>query len=253
MGIYDRDYYRSSAPPRFGRFPVMSVTMWLIVINFAVALIDSVLWHTLKIGYELRLPWAVLYFPPLEWWGHFSVQLAIFQVQLWRFLTFQFLHAGLMHLVLNMLMLYFFGPLVEAYLGRRRFLVFYLVCGIAGPVGYMLLWALSSPSTMNLIQTSWVPLVGASAGLFGILIAAAQIAPDATVLVWGILPMKLRALAWVTLGFAVYVVFTGGHNAGGEAAHLGGAVLGWLLIRNPHWLNFIEFAGGRRRGQLPRT
>ena len=171
--------------------PLLTVTMWLIVINFAVALIDSILVRWLGVYYVVELPWTQIPFPPLNFWGHFSVALAIFHGQVWRFLTFQFLHAGLMHLVVNMLMLYFFGPLVEAYLGRRRFLAFYLICGVAGPVAYMLLWAVSSASTMNLIHTSYVPLVGASAGLFGILVAAAQIAPDATVLVYGILPMKL--------------------------------------------------------------
>jgi membrane associated rhomboid family serine protease len=247
MGIYDRDYYRSSAPPRFGQFPMMSVTMWLIVINFAVAMIDSILVHVLKLAYVLVLPWGSLSFPPLQWWGHFSVATAIFEFQIWRFITFQFLHGGIWHLVFNMLMLYFFGPLVESYLGRRRFLAFYLLSGIAGPFGYMLLWALSNATPMSLIVESHIPLIGASAGLFGILVASAHIAPDATVLIWGILPMKLRALAWVMLAIAVYTVFTMGYNAGGEAAHLGGAVLGWLLIRNPQWLNFADRLSARRR------
>jgi hypothetical protein len=47
-------------------------------------------------------------------------------------------------------------------------------------------------------------------------------------------------MAWVMLGIAAWTVFTAGHNAGGEAAHLGGAVLGWLLIRNAHWLNLFD-------------
>ncbi len=240
MGIYDRDYYRASPGPLVGRLPMMSVTMWLIVVNFAVALIDSVLWHVLHVGYELRLPWETLWFAPIQWWGHFSPALAIFHFQLWRFVSFQFLHAGTWHLVVNMLMLYFFGPLVESYLGRRRFLAFYLICGCAGPVAYMLLWAWSSVTTMQLIVNSYVPLVGASAGLFGVLVAAAMIAPNTTVLIYGVIPMQLKAMAWLMLGFAVYTVFTSGHNAGGEAAHLGGAVIGWLLIRKPQSLRIFD-------------
>jgi len=247
MGIEDRDYFRPARPATIGRLPMMSVTLWLIVLNFAVAMLDSVLVHILKVGYELPLPWGTLYFAPLQWWGHFSVALGVFNLQIWRFITFQFLHAGIWHLVVNMLMLYFFGPLVESYLGRRRYLAFYLICGCAGPVGYMLLWAISSPGTMNLIQTAWVPLVGASAGLFGILVAAALIAPDVTVLIYGILPMKLRVMAWVMLLLAGYSVFTMGHNAGGEAAHLGGAVMGWLLIRNARLLNVFD----PRAAQVP--
>ena len=68
----------------------------------------------------------------LQDWGHFSVDKAIFHLQLWRSITFEFLHSSLVHLLLNMLGLYFFGPIVESYLVRQRFLVFYLLCGIAG-------------------------------------------------------------------------------------------------------------------------
>ena len=246
MGIYDRDYYRAAPAPSFGAMSLMTVTMWLIVINFAVALIDSILVRWVGRYYVVQLPWGSIPFAPLNFWGHFSVAYAIWAGQVWRFITFQFLHAGLGHLLVNMLMLYFFGPLVEAYLGRRRFLAFYLICGIAGPVGYMVLWAASATGMTNLIQTAYVPLVGASAGLFGILIAAAHIAPDATVLIYGIFPMKLRAMAWVMLLIAVYTVFTSGHNAGGEAAHLGGAVVGWLLIRNVQWLNVFDRIARRR-------
>jgi membrane associated rhomboid family serine protease len=245
MGIYDRDYSRAAAPGSLGKLSRMSVSMWLIVINFAVALIDSILVRWIGVWYIVELPWTKIPFAPLNWWGHFSVALGIFDFQVWRFITFQFLHAGIWHLVVNMLMLYFFGPLVESYLGRRRFLAFYLLCGIAGPIGYMLLWAVSATG-MNLIVTSFVPLVGASAGLFGILVAAAQVAPNTTVLIYGLFPMRLRVLAWVMLGIAVWTVFTSGHNAGGEAAHLGGAALGWIIIRNPRWLNIFE-AGPRRR------
>lgn len=248
MGIYDRDYYRVSPRPAVGRLPIMSVTMWLIVINFAVALIDSVLWHYLGDYRDLALPWERIRFAPLAYWGHFSPALAIFHFQIWRFVTFQFLHAGPgpWHLVVNMLMLYFFGPLVEEYLGKRRFLAFYLICGCAGPVAYLLLWAWSNVTPMALIVNSYVPLVGASAGLFGILVAAAVVAPNTTVLIYGVFPMQLRAMAWIMLGIAVYTVFSMGHNAGGEAAHLGGAVMGWLLIRNPQWLNVFDSSPRRR-------
>jgi membrane associated rhomboid family serine protease len=164
----------------------------------------------------------------------------------WTLLTYMFLHGGIMHLLFNMIGLYFFGPLIEAYLGSRRFLAFYLLCGIAGPFGYMILWALSNSTAWQLIQDASVPLVGASAGIYGILIAAAQIAPNATVLLYGVFPVKLRAMAWILLGVAVYTVLTSGNNAGGEAAHLGGAVAGWLLIRNWHVLNLFVPVERRR-------
>jgi membrane associated rhomboid family serine protease len=235
MGIHDLDYRPPARPARspVGRVRVWTVTTWLIIINVAVFIVDSIV----RLNYYRNFQWheaGLLYV-----WGHFSVETAIYQMQLWRFITFQFLHGGVVHLAVNMFMLYFFGPLIEMYLGSRRFLAFYLLSGAAGAVGYMVLWAASGVTPDQLRMTADVGLVGASAGVFGILIAAAQIAPDALVLVYGVFPVRLRAVAWVLLLVAVYTVLTAGHNAGGEAAHLGGAVLGWLIIRNPQVLNIF--------------
>lgn len=245
MGLYDRDYMYDAPARRspVGAMRMWSFTTWLIAINVGVFLLD----HFLAAGgmhYELRLREGVIGFPPLEGWGHFSAYTALVKLQLWRFLTFQFLHGGLAHLLFNMIALYFFGPLIESYLGSRRFLAFYLLSGIGGAVAYLALWGANVLGGMP-----WVPLVGASAGIFGILIAAAQVAPHATVLIYGIIPMQLRTMAWVLLAIAVYMIFTGGRNAGGEAAHLGGAVVGFLLLRYPRALDvFVPSGRPRLRG-----
>ncbi|MDB5290862.1 MAG: rhomboid family protein [Phycisphaerales bacterium] len=225
MGIYDRDYSRGSAGGRaFGAFGGWSVTIWLIVINCAVFLLERI------------NPWV-------GYLGYFSADTAISQMQVWRFITFQFLHASPNHLIFNMIALYFFGPLVEGYLGSRRYLAFYLLCGIAGAVMYLLLLTLHV-----LIADPSTPLVGASAGIFGILIAAAtRVAPDARVmLLFPPIPMQLRTLAWVMVGIAVATVFFNARNAGGEAAHLGGAVVGYLLIQRPQVLNVFASRPKRR-------
>ncbi|MEM6312950.1 MAG: rhomboid family intramembrane serine protease [Planctomycetota bacterium] len=184
---------------------------------------------------------------PIERWGFFSADTAVFGGQVWRWVGFQFLHAGGWHLLGNMIGLYFFGSLIETYLGRRRYLAFYLLCGVAGPVIYCM-FALAG----ILQTTSATPLIGASAGVFGILAAAAVIAPNATVLVYGILPMQLRTMALLLLGFAAFMVFTNGNNAGGEAAHLGGAALGYLFIRHPEWLKWAEL-GPKTRLPKPKS
>jgi membrane associated rhomboid family serine protease len=222
-----------------------SVTTWLIAINVAVFILNGLIAVVYTLPDGRQLPTR-----PIENWGYFSVATAIFGGQVWRFITFQFLHGGLFHLAFNMIALYFFGPMVEYYLGARRYLLFYLLCGMAGTVGYMLLWAASASTGVELIQSSVVPLVGASAGIYAILIAAARIAPDTIVMIYGIIPMRLRALAWIVLAFAVYIIVRQGPNAGGEAAHLGGAVLGLLLIRNPHWLNFANWRPRRHYGRF---
>ena len=202
MGFADRDYYRTpSTGYRMGRMHALSVNTWLIVICCAVFLFDQ--------GAAKRL----VIFPdgqqelmgPLEWFGHFSATLGIYHLQIWRFVTFQFLHANFQHILFNMFALYMFGPMIESYLGRARYLAFYLLCGIAGAVSYLILWRLHI-----LVAEPWVPLVGASAGIFGVLVAAARVAPNVQVLVMGIIPMPLRNLAWALIAIAVYTVFTSG-------------------------------------------
>ncbi len=216
----------SAARSPVGTVGVDQVTTWLIVISILIYVLDqSLRLHGQDaFGRPLVVPRA------LTFWGFFSNGSAIAGGQVWRFLTFQFLHQNILHLGMNMLGLYFFGPLIETLFGSRRFIVFYLLCGIAGALAFSIL------SLFGLVSTGgW--LIGASAGVFGVLIASAQVAPEETVLVFGIIPMKLRPLAWLLIAIALYTIFTHGKNAGGEAAHLGGALMGWLLIRNPAWLS----------------
>lgn len=236
MGIYDRDYYREPQPRRqWGNFSPVSVTTWLIAINVLVFVIDAFLHHQAMQPYARLSRAAQRYFeltqvgpPPLERWGYFSLTTAITHHQFWRFLTFQFLHANLGHLFANMLGLYFFGPLVESYFGARRYIAFYLFCGCAGAVTYLLLLK------VGLLHGDDVPLVGASAGIFGVLIAGAMIAPNLTVmLLFPPIPIKFKYLALGLVAYATYVAVTNGDNAGGQAAHIGGAVLGFVFMRYP--------------------
>jgi membrane associated rhomboid family serine protease len=93
-----------------------SITTWLIVINVAVFIVNGILVRNYVNAYgEL-----VMQVHPIYQFGFFSVASALGQLQVWRFITFQFLHADLNHILFNMLALFFFGPLVEAYLGSRR-------------------------------------------------------------------------------------------------------------------------------------
>jgi len=243
MGIYDRDYYRQPARREsFGRVPMLSVTMWLILINVVVFFVEPISARSWGV-YILRTPTLTLQMSPIEYWCHFSAYTVIQQHQIWRFITFQFLHAGFAHIAFNMFALYMFGPMIESYLGRRRFLAFYLICGAAGGAAYILLYQFRL-----LVTSEFVPLVGASAGIFGVLVAAAFVAPSATImLLFPPIPMQLKTFAWVLIGIAIFTVFTSGHNAGGEAAHLGGAAMGAALMSNPRVLNIFDPSMWRKR------
>jgi membrane associated rhomboid family serine protease len=237
MGIYDRDYYRDS-PPRggFGMFSLLSVNGWLIILNVAVFLLDTLTRRYVVDDYGR----IVGIWQPVQSLGYFSKTMAIDHLQLWRFVTFQFLHANLGHIFANMLSLFLFGPIVENYLGRRRYLGFYLLCGCSGAVAYLLLLM------FGVLQGANAPLVGASAGIFGVLVAGAILAPDVTImLLFPPIPMRLKYMALILVAWAAYTAFTNGNNAGGQAAHLGGALLGFVLIRHPHSLDFLERWGGR--------
>ncbi len=261
MGIYDRDYYRSPSPRGgFGSFSMVTVTTWLIIINVAVFLIDAILYHqTLRsldpeayqIPERLRPYYGIPNAGPLETWGAFSVQTAVSQHQIWRFFTYQFLHANFQHLLFNMLGLYFFGPIVESYLGVRRYLAFYLLCGCSGALFYLALFYLGPLYG----EGGYIAhLVGASAGIYGVLIAGAVLAPNVTVmLMFPPIPIQLKYFALFLVALAAYTAFTNGNNAGGQAAHLGGAGLGYLLIRNPQVLDLLAPRWPGRRRQRARV
>jgi len=189
------------------------------------------------------------FMPPLTAWGHFSTGKAFLPgLEVWRFVTFQFLHGDMSHLILNMMGLFFFGPLVEQHLRtRRRFLSFYLACGIAGALAYLLLnlvGVLSGWKAGFLFQDMFMPLVGASAGIFGILMAAAKFAGNGTMLVFMVLPMRISTGAYLMAAFAAFNLLRGGQNAGGDAAHVGGAIAGFFFVRNMHLLrDFLDIFG----------
>ncbi|MCX5640700.1 MAG: rhomboid family intramembrane serine protease [Planctomycetota bacterium] len=200
---------------------------------------------------------------PLTRLGYFSTARAVYAsdpvlgvsgFQVWRFVTFQFLHANLNHVLFNMMTLFFFGGMVENYLGKKRYVAFYLLCGVAGALMYLILNGLAIGGQAAFGPSFHLPgllfndpntmLVGASAGVFGVIMAAAYLAPNATVLLFFVIPMRLGVLAYGLLVFALLAVIFGWTNAGGEAAHIGGALAGFWLVRNPNHLHgFFDFLG----------
>ena len=198
---------------------------------------------------------------PIWVYGYFSTATALLQLdefwglrgfEVWRFISFQFLHANFTHLLFNMIGLYFFGSLVEQYLGGKRYLAFYLLCGMAGAASYLLLnftgWTVlqltGKEFPVLLMNDPGTPLVGASAGVFGVVIASAFLVPNARVLLFFVIPMRLSTLAYGMVGIALFSVIFGRDNAGGEAAHIGGALAGFWLIRHHQVLHgFFDFLG----------
>ena len=144
--------------------------------------------------------------------------------EVWQLLSFQFLHGGILHIALNGLTLYSFGRFLEQELGRGRFLTLYFLSGIAGGV-------LQVAATWLLHQNPLVPVVGASAGIAGLLGAFILSYPNLRLILFPI-PFKIRAwtMLWIVLPVSVIgtVVPFGGIA---HAAHLGGLLAGGAFIR----------------------
>ncbi len=168
--------------------------------------------------------------------------------QVWRYLTCQFLHADIWHIVLNMLGVYFLGVPLERHWGSRRFAVFYLSCGAAAGAAYVIIGALSGlPAT--------IPIIGASGGVYAIVLAAAVLFPG-FYLILLFFPVPIRLAALIVFGamilFVLQALGAGQVQAAmSDVAHLGGAVAAgvwiWGVPRIRRWSIFAAGARGRGR------
>lgn len=136
----------------------------------------------------------------------------------WTIVTYMFLHAGIMHIMLNMLGLFFFGPRVEVRLGSRRFITLYFISGITGAL-------------FSFAFSPRLPIVGASAGIFGVMLAFAYFWPRDHIYLWGILPVEARWLVVATTLLALYSGMGGSHGGVADFAHLGGYAGAFVYLR----------------------
>lgn len=145
--------------------------------------------------------------------------------QPWSIFTYMFMHEGLFHILFNMLFLYWFGLLIHQYLGSRKLVNLYVLGGIFGALFYVIIYNLA-PYFSQSVEGSL--MLGASAGVFAIVVGAATLTPNTTFHLMIIGPVKIVYIAafYVILSFANTI----GANAGGELAHLGGALLGYLYV-----------------------
>jgi len=149
----------------------------------------------------------------------------------WQLATYGFMHdtRSLMHIIFNMLMLWMFGRDLERLMGARRFLTYYMVC-VVGAGAVQLL--------VGVVQGWGVPTVGASGGVFGILLAYGMAFPNRMImLMFPPIPMKAKYFVIMLGLFELSIGFSGVSNGVANFAHLGGMLFGFVLIK--YW--------GRRR------
>jgi membrane associated rhomboid family serine protease len=147
---------------------------------------------------------------------------------LWQLATYLFLHGGIFHLALNMIALWMFGGELEEYWGSERFTRFYFVTGIGA--------AICSVATS---WNSYIPIIGASGAIYGLLAAYGILFPERTLLLYFIVPIKAK---WFVLILGLITFWSSLSMSGGgiaHVAHLGGMLFGWLYLRN--WGAFRGF------------
>jgi len=164
----------------------------------------------------------------------------------WQLFSFQFLHANPMHLIFNLLTLWFFGRAVEERLGLPSFLKLYFISGAAGGL---------LQAGLGLLARDYFghTTYGASAGICGLISAFALIEPHAEIRVWCVLPLKAKHLLWIGGGIALFFTLVPSDGGVAHAAHLGGYLAGIAYMRwdraKPvmHW---NPLRGRRRKRQL---
>ncbi len=196
------------------------VVKWLLLLNIGVFLIQQFTGPGAM--------WGLLALARAYWW------------QPWRYVSFQFVHSGFMHILFNMLGLYFLGTPLEGKFGPRRFLAFYLLCGAAAGLAFLVVGALAQISL-------YAPIGGASGGVMAIILAAAVYFPHFRLLLL-FFPVPIRVAAVLIFAFLVFTLLGGfgamlrgepmpAEIAGrfwSEVAHFGGAFAGagYLIVRH---------------------
>jgi membrane associated rhomboid family serine protease len=164
----------------------------------------------------------------------------------YQVITYMFLHGGWDHIFFNMFALWMFGAILENYWGARRFLTFYLVCGVGAALCNMavvyyengqLIQQLNSAADVSQEQIEFIsgavnsPTLGASGAIFGCLAAFGYLFPNSLIYLYFFVPIKAK---WMVLGYAALELFSGFRNSAGDNvahwAHLGGGLVGLLLV-----------------------
>jgi membrane associated rhomboid family serine protease len=181
---------------------------WLLISNVAVFLLT---FFTALAGNHSLTRWfslvPILVFPRLE---------------LWRLVTYLFLHGSITHILFNMLALWMFGKDVESAWGTQRFLKFYFLCGIAAGVCVVVLnYLFGSPASIT---------IGASGAIFGLLVAFGMMYPDVTVLLSFLFPIKAKYFVMI-IGAITFLSSFQANTGVSNFAHLGGLVFGFVYMK----------------------
>jgi membrane associated rhomboid family serine protease len=196
----------------------------LIIINVVIFVVFGVLMVILQVS-QFDSLWEAIH-------NQFAIpaRFSEFVTRPWTIITYMFMHdlSGILHILFNMLVLYWFGRLFVEYLGSDKLVALYLLGGIAGAVAYLIAYN-TIPFYTGRAQEHAIAMVGASASINAIVVATATLLPNYTFFLMFFGPVKIKYIAGIT----VFLSFLGtvGSNAGGNIAHLGGALIGFVYMK----------------------
>jgi membrane associated rhomboid family serine protease len=211
----------------FGGGNVTPAVKFLLIVNVAVFIVQT-------------LNGSVFDYPLIDYFG-LVPRKVLEDLYLWQLFTYQFLHGDFFHIALNMLSVWMFGCELERRWGSSFFLRYYFICVIGGGFLYTVF---SDPR---------FPSIGASAGVFGILLAYGLIYPNRIVYFYFLFPIKMKYFVWIIGAFTLWSSIKSGQSGIAHLAHLGGMVFGYLYLRtgNP-WESFKNYLDRRRVNRLKR-
>lgn len=203
------NYYRPSLFGGFKFFPPVIKT--LLIANVAVFLLADILSRFTINGVSFDPYIAqILFLFPLGNGFHF-----------WQLFTYMFMHGGMMHLLFNMFALWMFGMELENGWGSRKFLLYYMICGLGAGISNLFIGPLfASPG----------PTVGASGAIYGVLLAFGIIYPDRPIFMFFLPPIRARYFVMFYILLELYSGITGTSDNIAHFAHLGGAAVGLIFI-----------------------
>ncbi len=162
-------------------------------------------------------------------WGLFELRpiLIVHKFMVWQAITYMFVHYDHWHLIINMIMLWFFGPAIENVWGPKKFMFYYILCGIGGALGAFI-FSFNSAT------------IGASGAIFGLLVAYAVMFPETVVLVFFFFPMKIKYAVIFFAGINLLGAVSSSNSGIAYVAHLGGALFGYLYLKSERFKFLIK-------------
>jgi len=162
----------------------------------------------------------------IDSWLVLPSSLQEFIIKPWTLVTYFFMHSGFLHIIFNMLFLYWFGRIIKEFLGNEKVVNLYVLGGLAGGLFYMVIYNVL-PIFSEAVNFSY--LIGASAGVYAVVVGAATFMPDYSFSLLLIGPVRIKYIALFYVVLSIIQMPQG--NAGGELAHLAGAAIGFIFIK----------------------